>query len=210
MRKIFVVIICIILSACNMTKIDTNTHNAWNPKKNTDCTEFNTIKIFQTFDDFALANVCDRGDTRYCSGMTVVIPKKWGLKFWDDKVITPPNGKCFTYDGIYKYKTKLNDLKTVPIVGFSYEYTPKSEEEARFRFEEMSTEVYKDCYIRFEQEKDKKLKTEGNKFCKCIEDITQETLSSYIPGEDFEQFAKKYFTKAQECAKAHPNASKKA
>ena len=98
MKKFIVLSILFALSGCALLHDETGDTSIWKGEKNTDCADFKTVKVFQTLEDSALASVCDGYDTKYCNGMTVVVYKKWNQQLWDEKVITPPKGKCFVYD----------------------------------------------------------------------------------------------------------------
>ena len=57
--------------------------------------------------------------------MVVRIDKDFDMELWDDKYITPPEGKCFVYNGTYEYETKAESHKTVPVIDFGY-YDPRT------------------------------------------------------------------------------------
>lgn len=82
---------------------------------NSKCQSFKKIKIFQVLDNFALANTCDND---YCFGPVVYIPKEKGEIYYDEQKITPPNNKCFGFNGTYQYETKDERTKTVPKIAF--------------------------------------------------------------------------------------------
>lgn len=79
--------------------------------KNPKCQPFDTIKVFQVLDDFALALQCDG---EYCTGPVVYIPKENNRLYYDEQKINPPQNKCFSFSGTYQYENKENLMKTVP------------------------------------------------------------------------------------------------
>ena len=210
-----------LLSACSWFRTGTDDTSMWNAKKNTDCAEFKSVKVFQTLKDSALAKVCDKGETKYCSGMVVVVPKKWDLQLWDDKIITAPQDKCFVYKTTVEYETTGHEKKTVPVLGFDYKYSPKSEDEAIERLQQDATDFYKNCYLNFEKEENKTLKKEGNELCECFEsfkfvsvDDLQETTQTDKQEEKFSFEANrylfmqlKYLANLDNCMKKYPKAA---
>lgn len=78
-----------------------------------------SYKVFQVLDDtHALANGSDFYDADFAlfSGMVVMIVGDEGTHFYDDQIISTTKGKRFYQIGTYRYQTK-NDLdKTVPVV----------------------------------------------------------------------------------------------
>lgn len=222
MKRIFALFLVVLLSSCSLFRSGTDDNNMWEAKKNTECADFNSVKVFQTLQDSALAMVCDSGNTKYCSGMVVVVPKKWDLQLWDEKVVTPPKGKCFVYGNTVEYKTKNNEKKTVPVLDFEYKYSAKSAEEAIDRLEQKSADFSKNCHLNFENEKDASLKKEGIKFCKCLEsfepvtedevkEIVQEVnKQEVVSSGDVRYFYSqtKYIAVLEDCTKKYPKAAK--
>ena len=141
------------------------------PEYNEKCSEIKKVKIIQVLGDGALGLVCNKDDEdSYCSGMTVAIKKQPNEDSYDEKIVTPPIEKCFVINGTYKYKNLQEVTKTVPILDYEYEYTPKSLDEALERLNEMKEASYSDCLIvmnrKFKNKKD------NQKKCKCITDLT--------------------------------------
>lgn len=65
--------------------------------------------VFQTFEDgSALATDC--GD------LIVLLVNKTGASFYDGQIIEPQRGEKFVQIGLYRYKTKNKDWKTVPAI----------------------------------------------------------------------------------------------
>lgn len=210
MKKVFC-FFTLMLSACGLLRQQSSSVGMWDVERNENCAEFSKIKVFQTLDDGALARVCDGYDTKYCSGMVVAITKMWGLELWDDKVITPPKDKCFSYNGTYKYKTKGDDTKTVPVLGFAYKYTSKSGDEAIERLSELAAAAYFECKEHFEN-KDTSVQTEGLKLCDCTKQATLDCVQEWSNLDDEQKQDKVLFTdlleeKIEGCAKKYPKAA---
>lgn len=75
-----------------------------------------SFKIFQTLDDkHALASgVCE--EFEFYMGVTVMIVGGEDDHFYDDLIIRKSSKRKFYQVGTYRYKTKSEDFKTVPIV----------------------------------------------------------------------------------------------
>jgi len=208
MKRIIFVLFTIILSACSLLSSNTD-DTTWKVEKNEDCADFTTIKVFQTLDNGALAHVCNNSwNTEYCSGMVVFVMKQWDMKLWDERVLTVPQDKCFTYDGTYKYETKGKDVKTVPMLGLGYKYSPKSEEDAQTRLLTRSIDFYKNCQLNFANEKDKTLKSEGDKLCSCLEKASENLFKQNDNDVDILDSSVEYLSKVLECSKKYPKAAK--
>ena len=76
-----------------------------------------SFKIFQTLDDkHALASGVSNEEYGCYMGITVMIIGNENDHFYDDQIIKKTSGKKFYQVGTYKYQTKSEDFKTVPIV----------------------------------------------------------------------------------------------
>ena len=76
-----------------------------------------SFKIFQTLDDkHALASGVSYEEYGWYMGITVMIIGNENDHFYDDQIIKKTSGKKFYQVGTYKYQTKSEDFKTVPIV----------------------------------------------------------------------------------------------
>lgn len=76
-----------------------------------------SFKIFQTLDDtHALANGISNEEYGWYYGMTVMIIGNENDHFYDDQIIKKTSNKKFYQVGTYKYQTKSEDFKTVPII----------------------------------------------------------------------------------------------
>lgn len=75
-----------------------------------------SYKVLQVVDGGnALANASTGHGTHY--GMVVLFLSDEGTNYYDDQILTTPQGKCVRQVGTYKYPTK-NGYKTVPAVKF--------------------------------------------------------------------------------------------
>lgn len=84
---------------------------------NDKCENVKEVQIFQILGNDALAFICDSDIKQLpCNGHVVAIFGEQGKYFYDEQRIKAPSGKCVSYDGVIKYKTKNKDQKTVPIV----------------------------------------------------------------------------------------------
>ncbi|MBO7489516.1 MAG: hypothetical protein J6T88_04475 [Bacteroidales bacterium] len=79
--------------------------------------EESSYKVFQSLGKgYALANGCSDNKYDLYLGLTVLIYNEDGKTYYDDQIITAPKGKCFRQIGIYRYPTRMDVDKTVPIV----------------------------------------------------------------------------------------------
>ena len=78
--------------------------------------EFEVIQVIG--DGYALAReIVDRTSLiNIPSGLLVLVTNDNGELYYDDQVIEVPKGKCMRQIGVYKYQTKSENWKTVPIV----------------------------------------------------------------------------------------------
>lgn len=86
-----------------------------------ECLSTGSFEIFQVIDkNKALAYEIDHAgfSSSYTShtDLLVLLINEDGTYYYDDQVIDIPDGKCARQVGIYKYPTKDERYKTVPIV----------------------------------------------------------------------------------------------
>ena len=60
-------------------------------------------------------------------GLHVLLWDENGTPFYDEQIVTAPQGKCFRQIGVYNYPTKVGIDKTVPVVTLMDGEMPKSE-----------------------------------------------------------------------------------
>lgn len=83
----------------------------------TTCISTNNFKVMQVLDSgAALANEFEDSDRRIAAGITVLFLSNDEISYYDDQIITIPNGKCAKQIGYFKYRTKGGSDKTVPVV----------------------------------------------------------------------------------------------
>lgn len=81
-----------------------------------ECVTKKNLKVFQALEDgYALANEIE-GPFDFSTHLVVLIHDPEGKPFYDDQKIIIPKGKCARKIGIYKYITRNEMEKTVPIV----------------------------------------------------------------------------------------------
>ena len=87
-------------------------------EKSGECITTNNLEVFQALGDgYALAHELEMkpyGET--ITSLVVLVHITEGKEFYDEQKIAIPAGKCARQVGIYKYTTKQNIVKTVPIV----------------------------------------------------------------------------------------------
>ncbi len=85
-------------------------------EKPADMIEVKSFKVFQVLgEDAALVNGKSDDDDLYL-GAVYLLTNEDGKYYYDDEVINVPDGKVVRQIGIYKYQTKTDFEKTVPII----------------------------------------------------------------------------------------------
>ena len=82
-----------------------------------DIVEDNNFKVFQVIaEDAALVrSQQDKYDDIYLGKVYLVVNND-GKYYYDDEILKVKEGKVFRQVGIYRYPTKNEDIKTVPII----------------------------------------------------------------------------------------------
>ena len=76
-----------------------------------------SFKVFQALDDgAALAEGKGEGHSSVYLGLHVLLYNEEKTPYYDEQIVTLPQGKCFRQVGIYRYHAKSGIDKTVPIV----------------------------------------------------------------------------------------------
>lgn len=76
-----------------------------------------SFKVFQALDDgAALAEGKGDGHSSVYLGLNVLLYNEEKTPYYDEQIVTLPQGKCFRQVGIYRYHAKSGIDKTVPIV----------------------------------------------------------------------------------------------
>lgn len=77
------------------------------------CISTKDFEVMQVIGDgYALA----REKQGYLGGILVLVTNENGELYYDDQVIKVPEGKCMRQIGVYEYQTRMETIKTVPIV----------------------------------------------------------------------------------------------
>lgn len=180
----FIMLFAILSLAGCVNQIESGSE--YKPVYNEDCEDIKAVKVFQTLNDGALASVCDSSYSDICMGATVFVPKSLDKTMWDDKKITPPQGKCFVFNDVYKYTSKNDRSRTVPIASFAYKYSPKSEDELIERMMEGRDKLYDACIEEFKSTKN--AKGDAQTKCKCLADtIVIKVTSAKASNEDISE-----------------------
>lgn len=76
-----------------------------------------SFKVIQSLgSNAALANGKNYDTDNIYLGLTVLLYNENNETYYDDQIVTVPKGKCFRQVGVYKYQTRMDIGKTVPIV----------------------------------------------------------------------------------------------
>lgn len=79
------------------------------------CVSTNSFEVFQVLDNGdALASEIEPGHS-IATGIIALFPAGNQSHFYDDQIISIPEGKCARQIGVYKYNSKLGE-RTVPVV----------------------------------------------------------------------------------------------
>ena len=169
MKKYLLFIFFTLMGCTQMSSINLPTLQR---ERNENCMDFRRFKVFQVFNDgYALASACtSEFSPDLCLGATVLLTPKRNLEYYDDMYVSVPNDKCAVQNGVYKYETKSNDHKTVPIINFEYEYSPISEEEEMERISDTMEDWRFKCKLLVVNDKNTNTKTNINK-CDCFIDF---------------------------------------
>lgn len=139
------------------------------PGRNPDCMDMVRFKVLQVLaNGYALAYECNEGD--FCASNTVVLltplPRVY---YYDDMYVTVPKEKCAVQNGVFRYETKREILKTVPVIKYDYEYAPRNNEEIEARFYEAMKDLRLGCKDSMSFD-DKTNNLESMKKCDCVVD----------------------------------------
>lgn len=84
--------------------------------------EYKSYEVFQVLPDFVLANGCEVKSYSECATINSKIfmyPKQKDELYFDKKILTPPNGTCSTYVGVFEYESKNEKNHVVPVLVFA-------------------------------------------------------------------------------------------
>lgn len=177
-----IIFFTVFVTACAST-------NIFNDNK--DCIGIDEFKVFQALDGGALAHECTFAEGCSTWNQLVFLSKQRGIDYYDGLIVKAPNKKCAIRDGVYRYTTKQEISKTVPVIRFDYKNEPKTEEEMTERLQDYYQDVYHVCLDDFESNKEKK----DEKFCGCYADTFVSLLLDIYAGEETQEDYKGKFDK---------------
>ncbi len=113
-------------------------------------------------------------------------------------IVKVPSNKCAIRDGVYKYISKQDNLKTVPVIRFDYKNAPKSKKDISERLEDMHNEVYSTCLYEFKLDE-----KEEQKICSCFTERFMKYVININSQENME-YSEDIFNKIiEECNNLH-------
>lgn len=174
MKKTLLLFIFFITSCSSLNNVESIKKAFYD---NENCSDMREFEIFQTLDDGALAFLCEDG---HCSAynQTVFLDNLHNVFYYDGMKVKAPNDKCAVVDGVYRYESKDERIRTVPIIKFQYKNYPKNEDEVKQRLSEAYDKIYDKCIIAYKKNNNKKDNSE--KTCSCFTDaIIETTLTIY-------------------------------
>ena len=81
-----------------------------------ECVSTNSFQVIQVLDSgSALAREKDYF-TSTATGITVLFLNEGNSSYYDEQIIKVPRGKCVKQIGVFKYNTRMDIEKTVPVV----------------------------------------------------------------------------------------------
>lgn len=100
--------------------LETSQQNNFNvAEQKTTFTVADSFEVFQVLEDGALANCEEKvGPSTLFTGPIVFLVADGQNQFFDNQIITTPNGKSAIQVGTYKYITRSGADKTVPVIIF--------------------------------------------------------------------------------------------
>ena len=168
MKKTIFTLMLFVSACSNISQVGV-LGNINNSERNKACMDMTQFKVLQVVEDgHALAFECNDGGHCYNNTVVLLTPQK-GIDYYDDMIVGLPNEKCAIQDGVYRYETKNESIKTVPVIRYDYEYAPKDDAEKDKRFNETMNDLRDGCKAYMAQ--DKKTNNEKSmKKCDCFID----------------------------------------
>lgn len=83
-----------------------------------ECVSTNSFQVIQVLDSgSALAREIEKDYfTSTATGITVLFLNEGNSSYYDEQIIKIPRGKCVKQIGVFKYNTRMDIEKTVPVV----------------------------------------------------------------------------------------------
>lgn len=154
MKKNIFVFIYTLLTGCATATIFSDNKN---------CISTREFEVFQALNDGALAHSCTFVEG--CSAFNQLVYLDWDpdIEYYDGLTVKVPSNKCAVQDGVYKYTTKQDIMKTVPIIKFEYKDNAKSEQDVIERLENKYQRMRAACLYDYKASKEKV----DEEFCSC-------------------------------------------
>ena len=119
--------------------------------KNPNCIDVKQYKVLQALKTgSALAHECKYDWNKLemdCSYKNQLVYLVAPIEFYDDMIVKVPDNQCPIQQGVYKYETKNNSMKTVPTIMFSYNKMPQTQDEAEEFLSFFAKNIYDNCMI---------------------------------------------------------------
>lgn len=158
-------------------------------KRNENCMDMQKFQVFHVLENrSALATACtETYDEKFCKGAVVLLKPRMDVDYYDEMYVSAPKGKCATQDGVYKYISKNDIVKTVPVIRFEYEYKASSGEEFLKRIHNELEEGRFECKLSVinkkqntkTKNKEKNISKDLDK-CDCVFDFFGAELIVYL------------------------------
>lgn len=161
MNKFYLFLI-LTLTACSITD-SSSEFGSDNPN----CIGIRKFKVLQALDhNAALAYECDDSDCSwyYKNNLDMILGDNVNEGLYDGMIYEVPADKCAVRSGVYKYKNKQGDRRTVSQVVFQYKNNPATEEEQQHRLYKAKENLYFICMRDFKDNKQPK----DEKYCLCF------------------------------------------
>lgn len=156
MKKIYLLLIFII-TACSTAELGADNQN---------CLGIRKFKVLQAlYHNAALAYECNTFDcsSYYNNNLDMILGDDVNEDLYDGMIYKVPTDKCAVRDGVYRYKNKQGDTKTVSQIVFEYKNNPATEKEQQYRYYKAKENIFYICMRDFENEK-----IENEKYCTCF------------------------------------------
>lgn len=173
-----ILLLALLLCSCTEPTPSANFTMGKSLERNPNCMDMHKFKVFQVLEDnYALANECNSDDLCAYNPVVLLTPMS-GVDFYDGMLVAVPAKKCAIQDGVYRYETKNNFLKTVPRIRYDYEFAAETEEEFMQRFDEKVDELKNECKIMVRSNKKNNSATNLKK-CDCgVDFLAQELIDN--------------------------------
>lgn len=113
---VFTIVVSVVIAGGSNSNVGDNGITMF--KQPGECLSVNRFEVMQTIgDNYALAHEQEKFYNNYINtDLLVLVTNDNGEFYYDNQVIEIPKGKCMRQVGVYKYQTKSDIWKTVPIV----------------------------------------------------------------------------------------------